>query len=459
MTFQEFNLNKFLLNALTENGFAEPTVIQEKVYPVMLSGKDLIGIAQTGTGKTLAYLLPALQQWKFSKDRDPQILILVPTRELVVQVVSEIEKLTEYMNVTTVGVYGGTNINTQAAEVEQGLDIVVGTPGRLLDLAYRGSLRFKSIKKIIIDEVDEMLNLGFRPQIRNVLDLIPEKVQHAMFSATLDEEIEAITHEFFKSPEKVEAAPPGTPVEKISQSLFQVKNFNTKINLLKDILVNPDAYDFGLNLDDEGMEAKILVFTSSKKFADKVFEELEGDFDEILGVMHSNKSQNYRLNTIAGFQEGEIKILIATDLISRGLDISEVSHVINFDMPEVAENYIHRIGRTGRIDKKGIAISFATEQEQEQLNRVESLMSMKIPKLDFPEHVPVSNTLIFEEEPKIHMKPVEVKLENIEERGPAFHEKKEKNKKVNKKVTKAEKMKKKYKKPKKRGQKPRGKKK
>ncbi len=459
MKFQDLNLNKFLLNALSENGYENPTPIQEKVFPVMNSGKDLIGIAQTGTGKTLAYLLPALQQWKFSKDRDPQILILVPTRELVVQVVGELKKLTEYMNVVSVGVYGGTNINTQAAEVEQGLDVIVGTPGRLLDLAYRGSLRFKSIKKVIIDEVDEMLNLGFRTQIKNILDLIPDKVQHSMFSATLDEEIEALTHEFFKSPEKVEAAPPGTPVDKISQSLFKVKNFNTKINLIRDILMNPEAYDFGLNIDDENMEAKILVFTSSKKFADKVFEELEGDFDEILGVMHSNKSQNYRLNTIENFQNGEVKILIATDLISRGLDISEVSHVINFDMPEITENYIHRIGRTGRIDKKGIAISFATDKEEGQVQQIEDLMQMKIPVLEFPDHVPVSNTLIFEEEPKIHMKPVEVKIEPLEEKGAAFHEKKEKNKKVNKKITKAEKMKKKYKKPKTRGQKKRGKRK
>ena len=223
--------------------------------------------------------------------------------------------------------------------------------------------------------------------------------------------------------------------------------------------MNPDAYNFGLNIDDEDMEAKILVFTSSKKFADKVFEELEGDFDELLGVMHSNKSQNYRLNTIENFQNGEVKILIATDLISRGLDISEVSHVINFDMPEVTENYIHRIGRTGRIDKKGIAISFATEKEEEQVGKVEELMQMKIPVLDFPEHVPVSNTLIYEEEPKIHMKPVEVKIEPLEEKGAAFHDKKEKNKKVNKKMTKAEKMKLKYKKPKTRGQKKRGKRK
>lgn len=453
MKFQDLNLNKFLLNALTENGYEEATPIQEKVFPVMMSGKDLIGIAQTGTGKTLAYLLPALRQWQFSKGRDPQILILVPTRELVVQVVNEIKKLTEYMSVQTVGVYGGTNINTQAAEVEQGLDIVVGTPGRLLDLSHRGSLRFKDIKKLIIDEVDEMLNLGFRTQLTNLLDLLPDKIQHTMFSATLDEEIEALTKTFFKDPVKVEAAPPGTPVEKISQSMYWVKNFNTKINLIKDILSNPDAHDFGLNIDDEGMEAKILVFTSSKKFADKVFEELEGDFEEFLGVMHSNKSQNYRLNTIESFQNGEIKILIATDLISRGLDISEVTHVINFDIPEITENYIHRIGRTGRIDKKGIAITFATKQEQEQLQEIENLMGMKIPVLEFPDHVQVSNTLIFEEEPKIHMKPVEVKTENREDRGDAFHEKKEKNKKVNKKMTKTQKMKLKYKKPKTRGQK------
>lgn len=211
MIFDDLNLNRPLLTALDELGYKNPTTIQHKVFPVVMSGRDLCGIAQTGTGKTLAYLLPCLRQWKFNKDKMPQVLIIVPTRELVAQVVETVNSLTTYMSVITVGIYGGVNINTQKTELAKGVDILVATPGRLFDLAMNGAFKTKMIKRLVIDEVDEMLNLGFRTQLKNILDLLPAKRQNLMFSATITEEVEAIIDLYFKDPVRVEAAPTGTP--------------------------------------------------------------------------------------------------------------------------------------------------------------------------------------------------------------------------------------------------------
>src|SRR5688572_13088633 len=212
MTFDELNLNTPLLNALSDLGYIHPTTIQHKAFSVIMSGRDVVGIAQTGTGKTFAYLLPCLRQWKFSKEKVPQILILVPTRELVVQVLEEIQKLSKYMSVSATGVYGGTNINTQIGEVMKGVEIIVATPGRLIDLSLKGALKLKAIKKLVIDEVDEMLNLGFRSQLKLVLDLLPLKRQNIMFSATMTKDVEVLIHDFFNQPLKIEAAPTGTPL-------------------------------------------------------------------------------------------------------------------------------------------------------------------------------------------------------------------------------------------------------
>ena len=230
MTFDELNINTPLLRALDELGYTNPTTIQHKVFPVVMSGRDVCGIAQTGTGKTFSYLLPCLKRWKFSKDKSPQILVVVPTRELVAQVVEAAKSLTTYMNVLIVGVYGGTSINTQTIEVQNGADILVATPGRLFDLAMNGAFKTKTIKRLVIDEVDEMLNLGFRTQLKNILDLLPEKRQNLMFSATITEDVETLIETYFNNPERVEAAPTGTPLENIIQTAYHVPNFYTKVN-------------------------------------------------------------------------------------------------------------------------------------------------------------------------------------------------------------------------------------
>ncbi len=442
MTFEDLNLNNALLSALNDAGYTNPTTIQHKVYPVVMSGRDVCGIAQTGTGKTFAYLLPCLKQWKFSKEKYAQILVIVPTRELVAQVVESVKELTTYMSVTAVGVYGGTNINTQAAEVMKGVDVLVATPGRLFDLLMNGSVKTKNIKKVIIDEMDEMLNLGFRTQIKNILDLLPAKRQNLLFSATITDEVETLMDTFFNEPVRVEAAPTGTPLENIEQVGYAIPNFYTKVNLLKLLLA-----------EDETM-TKLLVFVATKKLADELYTQLETIYPETCGVIHSNKEQNHRFNTVKQFHESNYRFIIATDIVARGIDISEVTHVINFDVPEVPENYIHRIGRTGRADKKGIAITFFTEKEKLLLDVIQALMKYKIPLTSLPENLEISEVLTEDEIPKVFMKTYQVRLPKKEEVGPAFHEKSAKNQKVNFLVSKKDRMMKKYGRPKTRGTKP-----
>jgi len=236
VTFQDLNLNTPLYNALDDLGFASPTPIQVEAFNVVSSGKDMVGIAQTGTGKTFAYMLPILKNLKFSEQETPRILVLVPTRELVVQVVSEIEKLAKYINVRVLGVYGGTNINTQKQDIAKGLDILVATPGRFYDLALSRVLQLKNIQRLVIDEVDVMLDLGFRHQLINIFDILPERRQNIMFSATMTHDVDVMISEFFKSPERVSIAVSGTPLENILQQRFNVPNFYTKVNLLNHVL-------------------------------------------------------------------------------------------------------------------------------------------------------------------------------------------------------------------------------
>jgi ATP-dependent RNA helicase RhlE len=441
MTFRELNLNTPLLNALDDLGFKQPTPIQEKTFSVMMSGKDVLGIAQTGTGKTLAYLLPCLRQWQFTKDKNPQILILVPTRELVTQIVAEVEKLTTYMNVVVGGVYGGTNMNTQAMMISQGLDVLVGTPGRLMDLALNGSLKLKGIKKLVIDEVDEMLDLGFKHQLMTIFDLLPERRQNLMFSATMTDSVEDLINVYFNLPEKVEAAPTGTPLENILQSAIYAPNFNTKVNLLDMMLRgNKDM-------------SKVVVFISTKSLANQLFEKMDERFPELFGVIHSDKSQNARFNTVNAFQDGTHRFLIATDIIARGIDLSDVTHVINFDTPDEPQNYMHRIGRTGRAEKKGISITFITEKEREYQAGIEELMNYQIPITPTPDDLVISDVLIDDELPKVQMKNIKVKLVKKDDTNQAFHDKSDKRKKVNHKVRRAEAMQIKYGKPQTRGDK------
>ena len=416
-SFEQFNLPKSVQKAIDELGFTTPTPIQEKSFSVIMSGRDMMGIAQTGTGKTLAYLLPLLKLYKFTPTETPKIVILVPTRELVVQVAEEVEKLTKYMSVRTLAVYGGVNINTQKTAVFQGIDILVGTPGRVMDLALDNYIRFDETQKLVIDEFDEMLNLGFRAQLTSILAMMRPKRQNILFSATMTDEVDAVLNDFFDFPEEVTLAPSGTPLENISQFTYNVPNYNTKVNLLK-YLLNSNA----------AME-RVLVFVNNKRISDLLHERIEADFEGQFGVIHSNKSQNYRLNTMAAFQEGTLRGIITTDIMARGLDISNISHVINFEMPEMPEQYMHRIGRTGRADASGISISFVTPRELEMKIEVELLMNREIEIVAFPANVEVSTLLIGPEKEKEKLKFL-LKKQKLDGQG-AFQEKSTKNKKVN----------------------------
>lgn len=415
-TFASFDLPKSLQKAIDTLGLTTPTPIQIKSMPVISSGRDIIGIAQTGTGKTFAYLLPILKQWKFQDTHTPRVLILVPTRELVVQVAAEVEKLTQFMSVRTLGVYGGVNINTQKTAVYQGVDILVGTPGRVMDLALDNVVRFDVLQKLIIDEFDEILNLGFRPQVTAILSMLKKKRQNILFSATMTDEVDEMIEEYFDFPEEVSLAPSGTPLEKIDQKLLLVPNFSTKLNVLRALFHdNPDY-------------SKALLFVNNKKTADLVFEFLEDDFPGEFSIIHSNKSQNFRLNAMNTFQKGGYRGLVTTDVMARGLDISDVTQVINIEFPEIPEQYIHRIGRTGRADKTGEAISLVSPREEEQRIAVEILMEYEIPTVEMPDVEIVDKLLPFEKE----RKKLKVTLKKPKhDGGTAFHGKKEKNKKVN----------------------------
>ena len=421
--------------------FRQFTPIQDEAFTAILSGKNVVGIAQTGTGKTLAYMLPLLKELKYSDQIAPRILILVPTRELVLQLVEQINEYAKYMSVRVLGVYGGTNINTQELNVAEGCDIIIGTPGRLYDLVVCKSLSLKSVKKLVIDEVDIMLDLGFRFQLTNIFDLLPKKRQNLMFSATMTEAVDVLIDDHFIEPIKISIAVSGTPLENIEQTCYLVHNFNTKINLLKYLV------------RDQSIFEKVIVFVASKKKTDRLFDAMFEDHAGEISLVHGNKSQNFRIRSIEDFNDGKRRILITTDLMARGLDLNQISHVISFDVPIYPENYIHRIGRTGRAEKKGKAILFYTEKEEENKLAIEVLMNYEIPEQKFPENVVVNRELIPEERNKNRKNKNPNRNAKKSRSGPGEHEKKAKNKKVNLGGSYKRKMSKKYKKPKTRGDK------
>ncbi|MCR9066590.1 MAG: DEAD/DEAH box helicase [Cytophagales bacterium] len=415
-TFDSFKIKKQLRNALDDLGFSKPTPIQEEAYSPIMAGFDFVGISQTGTGKTMAYLLPILQDLAYSEQLHPRVLIVVPTRELVLQIVEHIEKLTPYLSVRVQGVYGGSNnFQTQKLAVMEGLDILVGTPRRLYDLAISNVLRLKAVKKLVIDEVDIMLDFGYKTQLRNIFELLPNKRQNILFSATMTKYVDELIDDFLINPVKKTTSVSGTPLENISQEAYAVPNFYTKANLLNYLL-----------LDEEEFK-KVLIFVGTKVQADRLAETLE--FGSEISVIHSGKEQNKRTTSIEDFESGNSRILIATDVISRGIDLEKVSHVISFDTPYYPENYIHRIGRTGRAEEKGKAILLFTEKESELKEAIENLMNYAIPLNEWPDEVEKTGQLTPEEkESPADQEEIPLRKPSIES-GGAFHEKSAKNSK------------------------------
>lgn len=425
MTFEELKLNRQILNALDERGIQEPTEIQQKAIPQILAGHDIIGIAQTGTGKTAAYLLPLLYKVKYPQGVMPRALILAPTRELVIQIHDAITEFGKYTGLRHTALFGGTGITTQIEAVKEGLDIVVATPGRFIDIYRKQVVGVKEIKTLILDEADRMMDMGFMPQIRTILEILPRKRQNLLFSATMPQKVENLSHEFLEFPIKIEITPQSTPVETVEQSLFLVPNLKTKINLLQHLL------------SEDKIFTKIIVFTRTRHTADNIFKFLKRKTANEVRVIHANKDQNSRLNAMNAFREGEVRILVSTDVAARGIDISDVSHVVNFDVPILYEDYVHRIGRTGRAKASGKAITFANPAEENHIREIEALIRMKIPEKDVPISVKVEQT-DFNEQQEIARQIDTFKKRRDPNFQGAFHEKKGKSqqKKANKKHSK-----------------------
>lgn len=439
--FDDIKIKTPLQKAISDLGFQKLTPIQQESYSPIVGGADFVGIAQTGTGKTLAYLLPILQNLHYSDQLHPRVLILAPTRELVIQIVKEIKKLTPYMNIKVTGVYGGSNnIKSQKKEVSLGLDIVVGTPRRLYDLVLSNVLRLKFIKKLAIDEADIMLDLGYKNQLNNLFEHLPVKRQNILFSATMTTYLDELIDDFLIKPVKRTISISGAPLENIKQRSYFVPNFYTKSNFLNFLLEDKEEYN------------KVLIFVSTKINADRLSETLK--FESEISTIHSGKEQNYRAKSIEKFENGTSRILIATDVIARGIDINKISTVISFDTPFYPENYIHRIGRTGRAEQQGNAILFYNKKEHELKDAIESLMNYTIPLNELPKQVEISKQLTAEEKDKpIKLEEISHKKSNRESRASAHKKLAKNNREKTKKKPYSKVLKERFKKPIRRGDK------
>lgn len=412
-SFADFKFNKQILNAVEEAGYNIPTEIQQKAIPSILSGHDLVGIAQTGTGKTAAFVLPILMNLKYAQGNDPRALILCPTRELAIQLAEHIGMLSAYLDLRTVVLYGGVGPKSQIEALEQGVDIIVSTPNRFLDLYLKSHISVKSIRHFVMDEADKIMDMGFVGMIHRILEVLPVKKQILMFSATMGEVVQKIASNFLKFPTIVEVSQQATPAQTVDQSLYKVPNTKTKINLLQYLFKDDEAFN------------RVIIFCRTRKVADSVFAFLERKYGkEQVRVIHANKGQNTRINSINSFKEGDLRMLVATDVAARGLDVSGVSHVINFDVPIVTEDYVHRIGRTGRAEQTGDAITFCNPSEEYYIKRIEKLIRQRIPIVELPEQVVVEETPFNEKQSMDREIDVQKRRENPDYKG-AFHDKKD----------------------------------
>ncbi len=413
--FEDFALNRQLLNAVDDLGYTEPSPIQERAIPLILQGHDVLGIAQTGTGKTAAFVLPLLMITKYAQGEHPRCLILAPTRELVSQINAEITDLGKYTDLRHVALYGGVGPKAQTEELRKGVDIIVATPGRFLDLYSKGEIFTKTIKHLVLDEADKMMDMGFIPQIRRILEVIPRKRKNLLFSATFSDRVERLSQEFLESPVRVEVTLQATTAETVEQYLYEVPNSRTKLNLLAHLLA------------DETI-SRAIIFTRTKTVADNVYKFLGRKIlgKENLRVIHANKGQNTRMNSMDAFKAGDVRVLVSTDVSARGIDIQEVSHVINFDVPIIYEDYVHRVGRTGRASLSGVAITFVTLEEAYHIQKIEEIIRTVIPRKPIPEGIEITETPFDEQQAMLRVVDEQRKRADPNFQG-AFHEKKQKN--------------------------------
>lgn len=417
-TFEELKIAKSILKSLEEIGFKEPTPIQQEAIPKINSGANVVGVAQTGTGKTAAYLLPLLTKLKKPEGTDPRAVILVPTRELSIQVGEDVAELTSLSELRHAAVFGGIGWTKHAELVTPGIDILVATPGRLMDLHQAGALSLKKVKFLVIDEADRMLDMGFQPQLRKLFEILPPKRQNLLFSATFSESVEKLAEEFLDFYDKLEVAPSATPVQEVNQMAYKVPNYRTKLNLIKYLL------------KDEENFSRIIIFVKTKEHADGVFKVIQRKVEGEKRILHSNKGQNARINAIQAFKNGEVRILITTDVSARGLDASLVSHVINFDVPPNYEDYVHRIGRTARAGNRGDAITIIDPSEEWHWKKIEELIRMDVPPQEIPQDVEVTETDFDERQQQLREIDRQRKIDDPTYQG-AFHQRKKKDKSKN----------------------------
>ena len=366
MAFQNLNLIEPILKALAKEGYTTPTPIQQQAIPLALNGHDVLGCAQTGTGKTAAFSIPIIQLLALQKQRKPGIkaLILTPTRELAIQIEESIAAYGTFANIRHTVIFGGVSQLHQTNALKRGVDILVATPGRLLDLINQRFVDLRQLEFFVLDEADRMLDMGFIHDVKKIIALLPQKRQTMFFSATMPPEIQKLADTLLKNPKMVEVTPPSSTVDKIEQKLYYT-NKNDKPKLL-------------LHLLDKERIDSALVFTRTKHGADRVVKALLKEGIKAAAI-HGNKSQNARQNALSGFKAGKLRILVATDIAARGIDIDELANVFNYDLPNIPETYIHRIGRTGRAGNSGIAISFCDGETLKELKEIQKLIGKTIP--------------------------------------------------------------------------------
>jgi len=372
MLFNELNLIEPLLKALTAEGYTTPTPIQEQAIPIVLQKKDLLGCAQTGTGKTAAFALPILQllhtkQQSASKNNAIKCLILTPTRELAIQINESFAAYGKHTGIRHTVIFGGVSQHPQTQALKHGIDVLIATPGRLLDLGAQGFINLKQLEIFVLDEADRMLDMGFINDVKKIITKIPAQRQTLFFSATMPPEIQKLSETILSNPTKIEVTPPSSTVDKIAQSLY-FTNKSDKQKLLMHLL-------------EEKNITTALVFTRTKHGADKVVKCLH-QANIKAAAIHGNKSQNARQNALNAFKHGNLRVLVATDIAARGIDIDELAHVFNYDLPEVPETYVHRIGRTGRAGNSGVAIAFCDADERDELKQIQKVIGKIIPVVD-----------------------------------------------------------------------------
>lgn len=410
-TFEQFNLNRQLLDAVQEAGFTHPTDIQQKAIPIILGGQHVIGIAQTGTGKTAAYLLPLLMKVKYAQGIDPRAVILVPTKELTIQITEHAKAFARNTDLRILPIYGGVGIKAQIESIKKGVDILVATPGRFMELYLTNELPLKQIKTLVIDEADRMMDMGFMHQLRKIVDVLPRKRQNLLFSATFPEKVERLSGDFLEFPVKIEVTPQATPARQVTQVMYRVPNLKTKINFIEYLLQDRETFN------------RVMIFTRTKANADAVSKYIDRKNLGPVKVIHSNKSQNTRINAVNEFKEGTLRVLVTTDVTARGIDVTKVSHVINFDVPILYEDYVHRIGRTGRAFQEGSAITFVNKAEEAHIERIEKLIREKIREEKIPEGVEITKTP-FEESQQMARDIDQLKRRDDPTFKGAFHDKK-----------------------------------